>query len=437
MWVYAGVYGILILIFLRVRNKNLSNTSKMKLVYKVFLIMVCVVTVSFLTDLSEIRKDGDGQASKIERRSYGQGSKKEKVIAKVEGEEPKEMEIEVSSREYKKSELKKLFHRAEEELDRLIPGKNKSFSHVDRSLVLPEQLEGFPFRIYWELSRYDVMDMSGKLQKDQIEKEDPSGEGIPVEIRGILSYEGQESVYDREVVLFVPKSEKKNIHEQLQDRIEDLDKEQIDRAHLDLPQEIQGKKVSWEKASDSSLPSFVLYGLMISLCLLLVEKERAQKQYINKKEKMLHDYPQIVSQFTLLMEAGMNAKNVWKKIVEDYEVRKSLTGEKRDAYEEMLYTWQEMRSGIPEVECYERFARRSDSAQYRKLGMLLAQNLKKGSRGVAHILYMESFQMMEEAKSQIRMAGEKAGTKLLGPMLMMLFVVMLIVVIPAFLSIHI
>ena len=436
MWVYAGVYGIIFLIFLRVRNKNLSNASKMKLIYKVFLIMVFVVTLSLFTDLSQMRNDG-GQASKIARRSYGQGSKKEKVTAKVEGEEPKEMEIEISSREYKKSELKKLFRKAEEELDQIIPGKNKSISHVDKPLVFPEQLEGFPFRIYWELSRYDVMDMRGKLQKDAIEKEDPSGEGIPVEIRGILSCEGQESVYAREVVLFVPKSEKKNIHEQLQDRIKDLDKKQIDRAYLNLPKEIQGRKIRWEKAVSSVLPSFLLYGLMISLCLLLVEKERAQKQYINKKEKMLHDYPQIVSQFTLLMEAGMNAKNVWKKIVEDYEVRKSLTGEKREAYEEMLYTWQEMRSGIPEVECYERFARRSDSAQYRKLGMLLAQNLKKGSRGVAHILYMESFQMMEEAKSQIRMAGEKAGTKLLGPMLMMLFVVMLIVVIPAFLSIQI
>ena len=437
MWIYAGIYGILILIFFNVRNKNLSDVSKMKLVYKVFLIMICVVTVSLTMDLMR-RKEADSEnVSRIERQPYGQGSVKEYLTVLIEGEEPEEMEIEVSARKYGKSEINKMFHKAEKKLDHYILNGNKSLSHVDKSLRLPEQLDGFPFRIYWEFDRYDVMDMRGNLQKKEILKEDPSGKGIPLKIKGILNYEGRDFVYEKTVLVFAPHSRGRTMKEQLQARIKDLDKEQIEKDHLDLPKEIRGRKVRWKKETKSSLPAFTLYGIMISLCLCMVEKERRQKQKLTRKENMLRDYPQIVSQFTLLMEAGMNAKNVWKKIVEDYENRKKQTGRTREAYEEMLYTWQEMRSGIPEVECYERFARRSDSAQYRKLGMLLAQNLKKGSKGVAQILYMESFQMMEEAKSRIRMSGERAGTKLLGPMLMMLFVVMLIVIVPAFLSIQI
>lgn len=437
MWIYLAVYVFLILLYRYIRNKNLSNTAKLSLIRKIFLIMIFMVSVALASDMMQCQNSNGKDTVRLERQSYGEIGRKERLVAVIEGEEPQEIEVEVSPRKYNKKEVRKMSREVGKELDKQILGENRSFGHVDKPLKLPEYLEKFPFRIYWEFSRYDVIDMAGKLQKDAIRQVDPDGEGISVTLKGILSYEEQEFIYSREVMVYEPETEGKGIYQQLKEKVRALDKEQVEKDHLDLPKEIRGKKVRWEKETKFFLPEFFLYGTMISLCLFMVEKERRQKQYVNKKQNMLQDYPQIVSQFTLLMEAGMNAKNVWKKIVEDYEIRKKQTGRVRDAYEEMAYTYQEMRSGIPEVECYERFARRSDSAQYRKLGMLLAQNLKKGSRGVAQILCMESFQVMEEAKSRIRMSGEKAGTKLLGPMLMMLFVVMLIVVIPAFLSIQI
>ena len=151
---------------------------------------------------------------------------------------------------------------------------------------------------------------------------------------------------------------------------------------------------------------------------------------------MLLDYPEIVSQFTMLMGAGMTAKNVWKKIAEDYQNRKRESDKERPAYEEILYSWKEMQSGIPEMECYVRFARRCDLIPYMRLGALLSQNLKKGSRGIADMLYMEAIQAMEDRKSRARRLGEEAGTKLLVPMLMMLVIVLTIVIVPAFLSIQ-
>lgn len=437
MWRYIAGYGILAGVFLIVKKKNSSCLSDKKVMPKVFAIMFAVLTISLMMDVAGGQIKDSREVRKIERSGYGKANKTEQLLVEVDGEKPKKIEVEVSSRKYKESEIEKLFQEAKKRMDKMILGENKTALHVDHPLVLPEQLEGFPFRIYWEFSRYDVIDMNGKLNKEEICKEDPDGEGIPCAVKAILNYEGKESLYTKEILVFSPVEHKKGMVDQIRDEVKILDEKQVEQDNLVLPQQIHGRKIKWMRQEHSALFEFVIYGLLISFCLFMVEKEREQKEERTRQEEMLRDYPQIVSQFTLLMEAGMNAKYVWKKIAEDYEQKKLETGKRKEAYEEIWLTYQEMRSGIPEMECYERFARRVQAAPYRKLGILLAQNLKKGSQGIAKILYMESFQMMEEVKSRARMEGEKAGTKLLGPMLMMLFVVLLIVIIPAFLSIQV
>ena len=49
---------------------------------------------------------------------------------------------------------------------------------------------------------------------------------------------------------------------------------------------------------------------------------------------------------------------------------------------------------------------------------------------------MEAVQAMEDRKSRAKQLGEEAGTRLLVPMLFMLVIVLMIVVVPAFLSIQ-
>ena len=96
-----------------------------------------------------------------------------------------------------------------------------------------------------------------------------------------------------------------------------------------------------------------------------------------------------------------------------------------------------MKSGIPEAECYERFGSRCGLQLYLKFGSLLSQNLKKGTKGLRDVLYTESAVAFENRKREARKKGEEAGTKLLVPMFMMLGDVLLIVVVPAFLSMRV
>ena len=75
-------------------------------------------------------------------------------------------------------------------------------------------------------------------------------------------------------------------------------------------------------------------------------------------------------------------------------------------------------------------------ALYTKLGALLSQNLRKGSKGLSQLLKLESIQAMENRKSRAKRMGEETSTKLLLPMFAMLAVVMILVIVPAFLSIQ-
>ena len=56
---------------------------------------------------------------------------------------------------------------------------------------------------------------------------------------------------------------------------------------------------------------------------------------------------------------------------------------------------------------------------------------------MTELLKLESIQAFEERKAQAKRLGEEAGTKLLLPMFLMLAMVLVIVIVPAFLTLQI
>lgn len=178
---------------------------------------------------------------------------------------------------------------------------------------------------------------------------------------------------------------------------------------------------------------------MVMACLILflfyaMEKQNEGKELEKKRSQMTLDYPEIVSKLTLLLGAGMTVKRAWKKIAEDYSAKKGKSV--RYAYEEMCVTCHEMDSGMAESESYERFGRRCGTQEYLKLGALLSQNLRKGTKGLGDMLRAEARQAFEDRKARAKRLGEEAGTKLLMPMFLMLAIVLIIVIVPAFLSVQ-
>ena len=117
----------------------------------------------------------------------------------------------------------------------------------------------------------------------------------------------------------------------------------------------------------------------------------------------------------------------------DYREKKK-EHEKSYVYEEMLFACYEMQSGVVERKAYERFGRRLGLQPYTRLVGFLNQSLQKGNAALLKDLQKEAEEAQEERRNQARKKGEEAGTKLLIPMMLMLGIVMVLVMLPAFLS---
>ncbi len=364
------------------------------------------------------------------RNTYGEGKRTEEYELTIENEVEKEpIELEIKEREYTREETKKLFQEVAERLDEVILGENESLNRVEQKLHLVTELEGYPVWIQWELSSYDLMDLEGNIRTENIPQE-----GVLLELRGTIFYGEEKSIYVRNVRVYPVTREGKNkllyeVRQALLEREESTRQE----GSFSLPKEVGGKALQWSQKKEQHWYYILIMGVVFSVFLVYREREKGRQKGKEKREQLMREYPGMISKFTMLLGTGTTVKNAWEKIVHNYEEQKASTGT-RLVYEEMKTTLHEMQGGVSEAESYERFGKRCNLTTYMKFGALLSQNLRKGSKGISDILRMEAIQSFENRKSRAKRKGEEAGTKLLMPMIGMLAIVLIMVMVPAFLT---
>lgn len=154
-----------------------------------------------------------------------------------------------------------------------------------------------------------------------------------------------------------------------------------------------------------------------------------------RSQELLNDYPEIVSKLLLLHESGLTIQNAFAVILKDYKSKNTAVS-MHYAYLEIERTINKIQSGFSESGAYAEFGQRCHLHVYIKLGTLLEQNIKKGSSDLHDALNQEVRESFSMHQNHILQSGQKAGTKLLLPMILILVVVMLIIIIPAFLSMN-
>lgn len=398
--------------------------------------MILLGTLLLVVILEIQDKCSEEEITYIERNEYDAGVKEEELELEIEGEKVQTVILEISPKVYTDEEIEKLFSEVSALLENIMLDKNESLDFVTESLNLPTSIDTYPFSISWKFSRYDIVEINGNIRQDKLVEIDPERLGVPVTVTASLSYEMKEFVWSRDLIIYPQEEKELTISEKVLESVSQINSESKEEAYITLPSTINGKKIVWKKEQDSDTALLLILGVVLSVLFICLERQKMVENAKKKKEQMMFDYSEIVSQFIILMGAGMTAKNVWQKMVEDYRNQKRYSGRIRWAYEEMELTLKEMQNGVPELECYENFAKRCDLVPYIKLGALLAQNLKKGTKGLWVQMEMEAHQAMNDRKNQIKRLSEEAGTKLLVPMLLMLVVVLMIVIVPAFLSIQ-
>lgn len=109
----------------------------------------------------------------IERNDYGKGKKVEELDVEIGNKKKKvRTSVEVSERQYSAKEVQELFSRIIRKMDRLILAGNETLDRVDEDLDLVTDIPGEPVKVSWELDRYDVMDIQGKLKEQNISEQE-------------------------------------------------------------------------------------------------------------------------------------------------------------------------------------------------------------------------------------------------------------------------
>ena len=452
LWICLTAWAGLFIWYFRMRKKAEDH----KLVRRIF----CLAATGFIAGTAlclpiGVRKvSGDEKAElQLERGALGSQPTEEKLEVSVGNQKPERITLSVPARAYSAEEIEEAFSAAIEALDEIILGENLSFHTVNRNMDLVTEIPGSPVALSWETDRPLLIDSRGLLS-DEIPEE-----GVEVTLKAELELQGETTEYIRKVQVYPPEikgrdavlralkraEEDLGIFEPFKNQLFKVQEgfkkavEKENEAHPEetayyLPETLNGETVTWSKVPDlTGLELMALAAAAGAVCWAAKGREQ-EKERQKREEQMLRDYPEIVSKMVLLLGAGLGMRKVLERIAVDYRKNLALGGQKRFAYEEIVFTCQEMENGVSEQEAYQRMGMRMGTGAYRSLAVLLTQNLKKGSKGLLELLKQESQEAFEERRRQAKTTGEKASTKLLLPMGMMLAVVLVILTVPAFLS---
>ncbi len=160
------------------------------------------------------------------------------------------------------------------------------------------------------------------------------------------------------------------------------------------------------------------------------EKDREKRA----REEMEADYPEIARQLAVLIVAGYPVRSAWSLMVVDYYEKKARGGRRRVIFEKMALSERMLREGYPEREAYLSFSDRTGLIRYMRLSGLLINGSVNGREDICDTLRQEADEAERQQLDEVKKQGEKITTQLLLPMVLLFALVMLILVVPAFLS---
>ena len=402
---------------------------------KTGLVLLVLVAGVFLTlashrmATSENAVDANGD---LARGTYGKAAVTTTLEAKTaEGEAIGAFDIEVQSVRYTKEEADALFQEASAVLPELILNGNESLHKITMPLSLVKSIPGYPFRIEWQSANYARLRTDGTLVQDAL---GPGGEAVRLTAHYI--YGDDEWEQEMEVLVRpLPETREQRAYRDLQKELQQAEEDTVYEESLHLPETFQGTEVVWQSKEPDPAPVFALLSVITAAGVWFSRGEDLKKRVKEREDALADEYAGFVSKLALYMSAGMTVRAVFLKLGDDYEKnRRAGACPVSFLMEEIKRVANELKSGMSENASYEHFAARCDLQEYAKLMSMLTQNLKKGSAGLLPMMREEVRLSVEGRMDRAKVRGEQANTKLMLPMMMMLGVVMVLVMVPAFMS---
>ncbi len=363
-------------------------------------------------------------AGGIERPAPGKASVAEQVLLETE-EGWKNLTLEIGALEYKEDRIEALHEEAERYLEKVVPGENESFVKVTKALYLPDRLPENAGTIHWSTDAPWIVTAEGEVLNEELVGTET------VLLTGEISY-GSECRYFRRTIVVHPAeyTEEEAMLKAAWNELKRQEESSRTEERFLLPETVLGYQVKQEETYNFGAGAFMLL-LAVTIPLLLYSGYFGSLDTKRKKRKELAEgcYTEFVTKLSLMLAAGVSVRQAFFRMAEEYERN---YGAGHVLAEELKVTKQELDNGHSEAAAYEAFGSRIGVLAYRRMASLLTQNVSRGVQGIRTLLLQEAKEVMAQERANIKVKGEQAGTKLLFPMMGLLFLVFAILLVPAF-----
>ena len=410
-----------------IRKTNVINSSSLeeqaesvaislvrKFLIGTFLVAILVFGLSFIPEKSVDR-------STFERPEAGASSNY--VDLELIDEKSKEREtyqMEVHPRELTDEEFEEAVKKAKEYIDSQMLLKNISKEKVTGNLFFPTGDETGALSISWETSSPDIINSSGKVILDA------SREPVVVDIFATIKDENHKDVYETSVT--VVSDENLSNSEKAKVAILEIEERNRSESELSIPDEIDGVKVGKKINTRSEILLRVLViGCFVIGLLSLLSISRMKEAGDKRDEEISDAYYGFINRLTIYIGAGLTIQDAMRSAAKN-ERCESLV-------KEIEFSLNKISSGVSEQRVLSELGNNLGSQDYMRLMSLISQNIAYGNSNLLKLLDDEVNSGYFSKKEYMRKKGEQTSEKLLLPTSILLVLVIMIVMYPAFVSI--
>ena len=369
------------------------------------------------------------QTESIERPAAGE--EKEDITLEVSGAGQKsDIDISIMPQKPDEDQIDRYFELAQSEIDSSFFGENESPERVWQKVCPDSAYVGEMVRAEWDFLPRGIVDTSGNIDHSCFEDE------AVVTANCVLSIEEEKREYS-----FCFKAVQPDVFStagflQGVGMLVDRSNEANGDHRMILPKEISGQKLVWKRPVDYRGLIVCALGLITGIALFIGTGIDEKKEVQKKREEFGRQYPDIVENLSLYVGAGISLRGAFEKMEKQYLRWKKRHGnEEKAAYEKLIIMNRSVRDGAFEADALDRFGRECMHPSYRKLTLLLTQNQRHGNERLLEQLSHEEQLVREMRLRDIKSAGEMVSTKLLLPMGGLLGMILLVLIVPAMMSI--
>lgn len=392
---------------------------------KIIFLLLGIEVVGSMLSIKQWYAANPGFDGILFRRELGKGSYVEELELKSDVYQGT-VELEIEEKQPTKNEAKKLLEKAKKEIDATFLGENKALEQVMSDVILQDAYQDGMVAAEWSFDDYTYIGTDGVIKENELDEPEL------VEATAVLTCGEYQQIYRFSMQLCPCSVEtEKGLRREIQKKIR---QQPLEKSEIALPSDIAGIPLQWKKTGNMDGAMLSILGIVVCFLLPYGQKLEEQKQKKIILEKRKKDYPMLVEELSLFLAAGVTFTEAARKMTENYERRKKQTGKVQEGYELWKKLSYEMRDGVREADAIMRFGKESGRKEYKKLALLLEQNRRQGSQHMIQQLEQENLIAFEMRKNQVKREGEEASVKLLFPMMGMLGIVIVILILPAMMT---